>query len=511
LRTPAASNWASSTISDPLPPAAGLRSGRRTRGPRHLLAASLTTAFLVCGCRGETPSPAPPVADYTPSARETAFLDTLQRRTFDFFWERTNPRNGLTPDRWPTPSFSSIAAVGFALTAYPIGIERNWVSRAEARDRVLTTLRFFWQAEQGEAVSGTTGYKGFFYHFLDLETGRRFERVELSTIDTTLLLGGVLFCQVYFNGEHPDEVAVRAYADSIYRRVDWRWAQVRKPRISMGWDQTEGFNTYDWRGFNEAMLLYVLALASPTSPLDPSAWKEWTSTYDWGRFFGQEHVNFAPLFGHQYSHLFVDFRGIQDQIMRSRGIDYYENTRRATNSHRAYAVANPEGWTGYGGRSWGLTASDGPADTTLTIEGRTRRFMTYAARGAALGEIRDDGTLVPTAAGGSLAFAPEITLPTLVAMREKHGDALFGRYGFFDAFNETWPAEQPPAKGRVIPGHGWYDTDYLGIDQGPILIMAENYRSDLVWRYMRTHPVIIRGLRRAGFAGGWLDQAPPSD
>ncbi len=471
---------------------------------------AIALAVLALACQSEAPPSAPPVREYLPSARETAFLDTLQRRTFDFFWERTNPRNGLTVDRWPTKSFSSIAAVGFALTAYPIGVERGYVSRAEARGRVLTTLRFFWQAPQGTAMTGVTGYKGFFYHFLDMETGLRFQDVELSTIDTTLLLGGVLFCQVYFDGENPDEVAIRAYADSLYRRVDWRWAQVRPPRISMGWKPDHSFLSYDWHGFNEAMLLYILALASPTSPLDPSAWREWTSTYNWGRFHGQEHVNFAPLFGHQYSHLFVDFREIQDDYMRRRGIDYFENSRRATYSQRAYAMANPGGWTGYGDSSWGLTASDGPADTTLEIAGRKRRFMTYAARGAALDEIRDDGTLVPTAAGGSLPFAPEITLPALVAMREEHGDPLFGRYGFLDAFNESWPAEQAPEVGQVIPGRGWYDTDYLGIDQGPILIMAENYRSDLVWRYMRKHPVIIRGLRLAGFKGGWLEQGSAS-
>jgi hypothetical protein len=174
-------------------------------------------------------------------------------------------------------------------------------------------------------------------------------------------------------------------------------------------------------------------------------------------------------------------------------------------------MANPDGWTGYGKTSWGLTASDGPADTTLELAGRKRRFMKYAARGAALGEVRDDGTIAPAAAGGSLPFAPEITLPTLIAMREKHGDALFGQYGFLDAFNETWPAEEKPGMGQVVPEGGWYDTDYLGIDQGPILIMAENYRSDLVWRYMRKHPVIIRGLRRAGFSGGWLDEASRSE
>jgi hypothetical protein len=458
-------------------------------------------------CQAEAPPTNSPPPPYTPSAREAAFLDTLQRRTFDFFWEQTNPRNGLTPDRWPTESFSSIAAVGFALVAYPIGVERGYVSRAEARDRVLTTLRFFWNAPQGESATGVTGHKGFFYHFLDMQTGLRFEQVELSTIDTTLLLGGMLFCQAYFDGEDPAEAAIRAYADSIYRRVDWRWIQARPPRVSMGWHPETGFLDADWRGFNEAMLLVILALASPTSPVDSTAWREWTSTYDWGGFYGQEHVNFAPLFGHQYSHLFVDFRGIQDEYMRRRGIDYFENSRRATLAQRAYAVDNPNGWTGYGERSWGLTASDGPADTTLEIDGRRRRFMQYSARGAALTQVVDDGTLVPTAAGGSVPFAPEITVPVLVAMREKHGEALFGKYGFLDAFNESWPAGVRPQKGRFMEGRGWYDDDYLGIDQGPILIMVENYRSDLVWRYMRKHPVIVRGLRMAGFRGGWLDRS----
>ena len=467
---------------------------------------ALAFGLALAACQSEAPPQAPPLVEYTPTARETAFLDTLQRRTFDFFWELTNPRNGLTPDRWPTESFSSIAAVGFALTAYPIGVERDYVSRAEARDRVLTTLRFFWNAPQGPAPSGVTGYKGFFYHFLDMETGQRFEDVELSTIDTTLLLGGILFCQVYFDGEEPEEVAIRAYADSIYRRVDWRWAVARPPLVSMGWRPEEAFIKADWRGFNEAMLLYVLALASPTHPVDTAAWEGWTDTYEWGTFLGQEHVGFAPLFGHQYSHVWIDFRGIRDEYMREKGIDYFENSRRATYAQREYAMQNPMGWTGYSEESWGLTASDGPGDDSATIDGRRRRFYGYAARGASFNQVFDDGTLVPTAAGGSVPFAPEITVPVLVAMREKHGEPLFGRYGFLDAFNPSWPEALTPDKPQSLAGRGWYDIDYLGIDQGPILIMAENYRTDLVWRYMRKHPVIIRGLERAGFRGGWLDQ-----
>jgi hypothetical protein len=414
-------------------------------------------------------------------------------------------------DRWPTPSFSSIAAVGFALTAYPIGVERGYITRGEAQERVLATLRFFWRAPQGPAPSGTTGYKGFFYHFLDMETGRRFEGVELSTIDTTLLLGGVLFCQVYFDDDDPAEVEIRSLGDSIYRRVDWRWTLSRPPLVSMGWRPEQSFLSADWRGMNEAMLLYVLALGSPTHPIDSTAWSAWTGTYAWGRFYGLEQVGFAPLFGHQYSQVWIDFRGIRDGFMRERGIDYFENSRRATYAQRAYAMDNPARWTGYGPTSWGLTASDGPADTTLDIAGRRRRFYTYAARGASFTEVRDDGTIAPTAAGGSIPFAPEITIPALIAMRERHGDPLFGKYGFLDAFNQTYPADRRPQKGRSVPGRGWYDDDYLGIDQGPILIMAENYRSGLVWRYTRRSPYIIRGLKRAGFTGGWLDRAGGSE
>ncbi len=474
---------------------------------RRLISAAIALLALT-GCASFTPTADPA---WTPSPRQTAFLDTLQRRTFDFFWERTNPANGLTPDRWPTPSFSSIAAVGFALTAYPIGVERGYVTRAEARERVLRTLEFFWVSPQGEAPTGMIGHRGFFYHFLDLGTGRRFStNVELSTIDTTLLLGGVLFCQSYFDAADPGEERIRALADSIYRRVDWRWAQPAPPKVTHAWWPEVGFSSHTWSGYDEAMILYVLALGSPTFAIDSTAWDAWTATYQWGTFHGQSHVGFAPLFGHQYSHVWIDFRGIQDRYMRGRGLDYFENSRRATYAQRAYANANPMRWAGYGGDVWGLTASDGPADLTLTIGSQLRRFFTYSARGASFTEIRDDGTIAPTAAGGSLPFAPEIALPALIALRERHGDELFQHYGFLDAYNESFPADIAPQQGRVVAGSGWFDVDYLGIDQGPILAMAENYRTELVWRYMRRNPYIVRGLRRAGFTGGWLDQAAAS-
>jgi hypothetical protein len=437
--------------------------------------------------------------------RQAAFLDTLEQRTFLWFWERSDSRTGLTPDRWPTKSFSSVAAVGFALTAYPIGIVRQYVTRSAAADRVLTTLRFMYNAPQGPQTTGVTGYKGFFYHFLDMQTGYRFEQVELSTIDTSLLMAGVLFCQSYFTDAVPAEAAIRAYADSLYLRVDWQWARPRPPLISMGWRPENGFIDYYWHGLNEAIILNVLALGSPTYPVDPDAWTAYTSTYKWADFRGQQHVNFAPLFGHQYSHIWIDFRGIQDSYMRGKGIDYFENSRRATYSQRAYAIANPGEWKDYGPDIWGLTAGDGPIDTTLMIGGRERKFQTYAARGAAADEIHDDGTIGPTAAGGSVAFTPEIAIPALIAMREKYGKNLFSTYGFLDSFNPSFDFGVPPRQGKTVPGSGWFDTDYLGIDQGPIIAMIENYRSDLVWKTMRKNPYIVQGLKRAGFTGGWLE------
>ncbi|HET7232920.1 MAG TPA: glucoamylase family protein [Longimicrobium sp.] len=472
-------------------------------------------ALLLAACAASStvspPSPGAPAAPSAPSAggRNDAFLDTLQRRTFGFFWDLQDPGTHLIPDRWPTRSFASVAAVGFGLAGYPVGVERGYVTRAQGAERTLATLRWLWATPQGSAAAGMTGYKGFFYHFLDMRTGRRFERVELSTIDSALLFGGVLVCREYFDGAGADEREIRALADSLYLRADWKWVTVRAPKVSMGWSPEEGFHSYDWNGMNEAMLLYVLALGSPTHPADSTAWSAWTSTYTWGTFQGQENVQFAPLFGHQYSQMFIDFRGIRDAYMRGRGIDYFENSRRATLSQRAYAIANPGGWAGYGPDVWGLTASDGPVDGTFTVNGRQRAFQTYTARGAALGEIKDDGTLAPTAAGGSIPFAPEVALSALKEMRRRYGDHLFRQYGFVDAFNPTLTDSTFRVQmGKIVPGVGWFDDDYLGIDQGPILLQAENYRSELIWRMMRKNPYVIRGLRRAGFTGGWLDGAP---
>lgn len=459
--------------------------------------------LLAVGCTGERARPPDPALLET--SPETAFLDTLQVRTFRFFWDLADPVTGLCPDRAPTRSFASVSATGFALTAYPIGVERGYVSRAAARARVLTTLRFFRDAPQDTSVSDAAGYRGFYYHFLDAGTGRRFSQVELSTMDTALLLAGVLFCQSYFDGKAADEDSIRALAETLVRRADWQWASVRPPAIGHGWKPESGFLPYDWKGYNEAMLAYILALGSPTHPVDSAAWEVWTSEYAWGTFQGREYLGFGPLFGHQYTQVWIDLRGIRDAVMRERGLDYFENSRRAVLAQRDYAIANPGGWTGYGPDLWGLTACDGPVNGTFTVDGNALSFHTYWARGACFLGVNDDGTVSPTAAGGSIPFAPEAVLPLLMSLREHYGDHLFSTYGFLDALNPTFRLPVPVQHGRVDPDLGWVDTDYLGIDQGPILAMAENYRTGLVWRTLRRNPHVVRGLRAAGFTGGWLD------
>ncbi|ASK96883.1 hypothetical protein KWH01_10815 [Xanthomonas campestris pv. merremiae] len=432
----------------------------------------------------------------------------IERRTFQFFWDTTNEVNGLSPDRFPSRPFASIASVGFALTAYPIGIENGWVSRNQAIDRTLTTLKFFRDAPMGPQKTGRAGYKGFYYHFLDMQQGNRYDSwVELSSVDTALLMMGVLFTQSYYDGEDPREKEIRQIADTLYKRVDWRWLQQRAPLISMGWFPESGFINHDWMGYNEAMMLYILALGSPTHGVDPDAWTSWTRTYnnDWGVYQGQEYLSFGPLFGHQYSHVWIDFRDIQDQYMRERGIDYFLNSRRATLAQRDYAIDNPMKWKDYGENVWGLTASDGPQNTSQEYCGEQRQFRHYSSRGAGLRENFDDGTIVPSAAISSIVFAPEVVIPATEEMHKRYGDFLYSSYGFLDSFNPSFNYDIPLKTGRMVPDRGWVASDYIAIDQGPILAMIANYQNEFVWNVMKKNPYIRAGLERAGFTGGWLN------
>ena len=436
-------------------------------------------------------------------------LADLEHRTFQWFWDNGNPANGLIPDRAPSKSFCSIASVGFGLTAYTIAATRGWITRAQARDRTLTTLRFFANAKQGKNASGVTGYKGFFYHFIDMATGQRFQTTELSSIDTVLLLAGVLNAGQYYDHADPAEAEIRRLATKINNAVDWKWMLDRGPFISMGWTPENGFIPSQWDRYNECTLLYLLALGSPTHPVPPAIWTRWTATWNitWGDHWGERHIAFPPLFGHQYSHVWVDFRGIRDPWLRAHDLDLFENSRRAVRAQRNYAIANPGGWAGYGPDVWGLSACDGPGDFNVKLGGRTRNFFSYSARGPG---DRDDGTLAPTAVAASIAFEPALVLSALEEMSERYGAGIVTKYGYVDSYNPSLASLAPNTKlsnGRLIHGFGWVDTDYLGIDQGPIVAMIANHRDEAVWKAMRGCRPLIDGLKRAGFTGGWLDNA----
>lgn len=463
-----------------------------------------------------------PAAAQAPAFRATPpqerFLEDLSQRTFRYFWDTTDPRTCLAPDRWPSAPFSSIAAIGFALTAYGIGAERGYVTREDAAKRTADCLDYLYALPQGPAATGVAGHKGFFYHFLQFGDGTRYRTTELSSVDTTLMLGGVLFASGYFDRDTPDERRLRARAEELYRRVDWTFMQrgpgdtparnlANSKGLSMGWKPERGHEPHDWVGYNEGMLVYILALGSPTHPVGKETWDGgWAArlSEDWATYMGQTYLTFEPLFGHQYSHVWVDFRGIRERLIASKGIDYFENSRRATLAQREYGRRNPNDWIGYGKDVWGWTASDGPGGPPRLVRGKERRFEGYSARGVSPKILRDDGTLVPTAPGGSIPFAPEVTIPALMAMKDRY-PRVWDRYGFKDAFNPSYTFREPPNRsGSVDPRSGWVANDYLGIDQGPILAMLENHRSGLIWRVMRKNPHVRRGLERIGFSGGWL-------
>jgi hypothetical protein len=439
-------------------------------------------------------------------------LDELEHRTFRWFWDLVD-KNYQVPDRHPQRDFTSIAATGFGLTTYCIGAERGYVTRAQAADRVLKTLQFLWNAPQGSGVTGFAGFHGYFYHFLDHDAGLRYKDVELSSIDTGLLMAGVLSVMSYFDKNEPTENQVRDIADKLYRRVEWSFFLNDKKNLSMGFHPEKvekGIHPFlddEWIGYNEAMVLLVMAIGSPTHPIPADAWERWCAPYKWATYQGQAHINFAPLFGHQYSQMYIDFKGIQDPYMKAKGIDYFENARRATLSQRNYAIENPNKFKNYSANEWGLTACDGPRDTTIQINGQPQTFSQYNARGVAFGRVVDDGTIAPTAIGGSIPFAPEVCIPALENMWNKYYNTpLVTEYGFKDAYNPTYTFYSNNNVNPKITEGGWIDRDYLGIDQGPIVIQIENHRSKFVWNLMKKNPYIVAGLKKAGFKGGWLDK-----
>ena len=421
-------------------------------------------------------------------------IQALQRKAFDYFVYESNQLNGLVVDKTQAGAPASIAAVGLALSSYPVGVERGFINRAQAIEQTLATLRFFRDSVQSTDPDAT-GYKGFYYHFLDMVSGKRVWKCELSTIDTAILLAGMLTAAAYFSDSTDEEREIRMLADELYLRTDWNWAQNGGVTVTHGWKPESGFLPYRWQGYDEALFLYLLGLGSPTHPLPKESYVQWTSTYEWRKIYGHEFLYSGPLFTHQISHIWIDFRGIQDDYMRGKSIDYFENSRRATYVQQQYAIDNPAKFDGYGAKCWGITASDGPGPATRTIKGRERQFFGYVARGVPTGP--DDGSIAPWAVVASIPFAPEIVLPALqyfekLKLREKDP------YGFRATFNATFADRSDPSQWWVSPFH-------YGLNQGPIVLMIENYRSGLLWRLMRQCPYLVTGLRRAGFCGGWLE------
>jgi hypothetical protein len=420
-------------------------------------------------------------------------LLVIQREAFDYFRKHTHPVTGLVADKsklgWP----ASIAGTGMGLATYPAAVERGFVQREEAAQRILTTLRFLSSSPQG-AEPDATGYKGFYYHFLDMATGRRAFQSELSTVDTGFLLAGMLVAAAYFDQDSQAEAELRRLADELYRRVDWPWALNGKSCLSHGWRPESGFLAYHWEGYDEALLMYVLALGSPARPLPAECYQAYMSTALWKNVYGYEHFFAGPLFIHQYSHLYLDLRGIQDSEIGRFGIDYFENSRRATLAQREYGIRNPLKFEGYGEDCWGLTACDGPGPVTMRLNSIVRIFYEYVARGVPYGP--DDGTIAPWAVVACLPFAPEVVLPAIryfskIKLHEPEP------YGYKNSFNRTIPVDAPSPLGWVSPYH-------FGINMAPMALMIENYLSGLTWGLTRRSPYLVAGLRQAGFTGGWL-------
>ncbi|HEX6650733.1 MAG TPA: glucoamylase family protein [Pyrinomonadaceae bacterium] len=399
------------------------------------------------------------------ATQHQAFIDDLQQRSFRYFWEQADPQTGLVPDRARVDgslldanhqNVASIAATGFGLSAMCIAADRNWIKESEALERTRNTLRFF----------GTRAFqqRGWFYHWMDSKTGERRWNSEVSSIDTALLLAGVLTVRQCF---HEDPEIVRLATD-IYRRVDFRWMLNSDPRLlSHGWKPETGFLRPRWDTYSEDTILYLLAIGSPTYPISPLAWHAlWRDRY---RYEGHAYFTTigVPLFMHQYAHAWVDYRNRRETT--GDRIDYFRNSIAATLAHRAFCVNLRYDFPHFGPDVWGITASD-------SAKG-------YLAWGGPPREPDIDGTVVPSAAGGSLMFTPELSSRALLTMHERYGAKVYGKYGFVDAFN---------------PKTGWIDTDVIGINVGIILLSAENMRSENIWRWFMQNPEIPLAMQRIG-------------
>ena len=426
---------------------------------------------------------------------ETEMLNELLKESFEYFLQNTNPANGLIADKTQKESPCSIAVVGLGLSCYTVAVQHGLITRQDAIERTLTTLRYFRDAPQG-LHARATGYKGFYYHFLHMETGERVWESELSTVDTALFIAGALTAAAYFGNETRDEKEIRQIADELYRRIDWQWALNGGATISHGWMPESGFLAEHWNtGYSEAMIMYILAMGSPTYPIGEVGYHEWVSTFEWKNLYGIDHLYAGPLFIHQLSHMWLDFKGIKDDYNKTVGIDYFENSCRATRIQQLYAIDNPFNFKMYGKYCWGLSASDGPGPVTKIVDGHKIKFYNYTARGVG---CTDDGTVSPWAVVASLPFAPDIVLDTVRHIIGQLKLIKNGDNGLHASFNATFPK-------KVIP-NGWVSPWQFGLNQGPVVLMIANCQDAMIWKLMRQCPYIVAGLRRAGFTGGWLDK-----
>lgn len=432
---------------------------------------------------------------------DESLIDFSQNAHFKWFEANHHPQTGLVADRDRPGSPASVAATGFALAAYAVAAERGWITRGAALSYLRKTLTALTIAPQGPARSGTSGNWGMFYHFLDPETATRavaprFWDSELSTIDTALLIAGVLVARNYADGNTAEEEAIDKMATLLYDRVEWHRFVDQRGLILHAWTPEKGMWEPVYSGYSEALLLYILALGSTTHPVPAECWTSFIGGTEEDEHYGIRFISMPgmPLFCYQYPQCFIDFRGIVDGVNRRVGYDYFENARRATRVQHAYAVDNPKYCRDYSELDWGLTASDGPGGKKV-VDGREMEFRWYSEHGGPDGF--DDCTIAPTAAMSSIAYEPELVLKTLRHWLAQRPELFHPEKGFVDAFNPLFDE---------TTNSGWVDTQRVGIDQGPIVLMTENYRSGLIWSLMRKDVNLRLGLVRAGFTGGWLDE-----
>jgi hypothetical protein len=423
---------------------------------------------------------------------DAQLIERLQRGAFEYIAQFTNTSNGLVADTSRPSSPCSIAVVGFALSSHVVAVERHWRSRTNTAALVLRTLEFFWDSEQGNG-DGATGFKGFYYHFLDMQTGKRTWDCELSLIDSAILMAGILCAGRYFSGASRTEARIRLLAEALYRRVDWCWAQADSAALTQGWHPDLGFLHYGWQGYDESLLIYVLGLGSPTRPLPQDSFTHWTLTYQWERLLGQDVLYSGPLFTHLFPQAWIDLRGIRDAFMREKHSDYFVNTCRTVAVQREYCERNPRGAAGYERNLWGISAGDGPTAPGSREFAKDHRHFGYMARGVPFGP--DDGTLCPWAMLATLPFNREAALSGTRTLLDRYPQVCRADR-LVSGFN---PTENPETGGWL--SEGWY-----GLDQGLLVMMLENARTGLIWALMRDVPAIRRGLRRAGFRGGWLSR-----